>query len=253
MNNAPCPDLPTSPVPEGAGAPSSQPERIVFRAVLWDVDGTLADSEPLHQRTLSAVLASVGSVANEALFDETVGLAGLQVHALCAERFGLSMPIEDWSAFRQAAYQHEARTLLPRPGALEAFHLLAERGIVQAVVSNSARAVLDMSLRALQMHEQLHQPAVLSVSSSDVRHGKPDPESYLRAARLLGVSPQHALVVEDSPVGATAGVAAGMQVLAWPAPDIPTGAFPASCHFVHSAAALTEFLLFHTGQDSDAA
>jgi len=228
------------------------PESGAFKAVLWDMDGTLADSEPLHQRTLEAVLGSVGVVATQAFVDETVGLAEQQVHALSSQRFGLSITHADWSAFRNAAYKQESLNLAPRPGALGAFHMVSGRGVAQAVVSNSARAVLDISLRAMQLDQQPDRPAVMSVSSSDVVHGKPDPASYLLAARHLGVLPQHALVVEDSPVGATAGLAAGMQVLAWPASEAHTGAFPPGCHFVHSAAALAAFLSFHTGQTSNA-
>ena len=207
-------------------------------AVLWDMDGTLIDSEPLHQRTLLAVLASVGVRAGDDLFDATLGLGERDVHAYCARRFGLAIDISEWIAFRDAAYASAAATLRARLGALEIHRKLATRGVVQAVVSNASRRILDINLGALGLRDS----ATVSVSRSNVRLGKPDPEPYLHAARLLGVQPAHALVIEDSPTGAAAGLAAGMRVLVWPPADVPFSEFPAMCRSVASAKDLADFL-----------
>jgi HAD superfamily hydrolase (TIGR01509 family) len=210
-------------------------------AVLWDMDGTLVDSEPLHQRTLLAVLASVGVESGSDLFESTIGLSEGDVHSHCVDRFGLCIGASEWIAFRNAAYAREARALRPRPGALEAVRALASRGVAQAVVSNSSRPVLDISLGALQLQEAL----AVTVSRSDVRRGKPDPEPYLRAASLLRVAAADALVIEDSPTGAASGLAAGMRVLVWLPEGVLVGAFPAACHFVSTAADLAAFLSFN--------
>ena len=208
-------------------------------AVLWDMDGTLADSEPLHQRTLEAVLASLGVTPSADLFESTVGLAERDVHAYCVARYGLAIDAPDWIAFRNAAYGREAATLQARPGALDVLSSLAALGVRQAVVSNSSREVLDISLRALQVQSML----TCTVSRTDVQRGKPDPEPYLTAARLLGVDPDNAVVVEDSPLGAASGVAAGMTVAAWPTPGLAIGPIGRHCHVVASAAELSDFLL----------
>ena len=210
------------------------------------MDGTLVDSEPLHQRTLIAVLASVGIQAGPELFESTMGLSELDVHSYCTSRFDLSIGPTEWIAFRNAAYARGAMALEPRPGALEAFRILADRGVAQAIVSNSSRPVLNISLGALRLQEA----RTVTVSRSDVRHGKPDPEPYLHAAQLLDVAPADALVVEDSPTGASSGLAAGMRVLVWPPSGVPGASFPADCQLVSSSEELTDFLLLNVRGDS---
>lgn len=209
-----------------------------YLAVCWDMDGTLADSEPLHQRTLAAVLRTVGVEAQFALFDDTVGLADHEVHALCVDRFGLTIAMKDWVAVRHVAYARESLALQPRAGAVDVLRRLGAGGLTQAIVSNSCRTVLDLSVRGLGLHDL----ALASVSRDDVEYPKPHAQPYLRAATLLGLDARDVLVVEDSPVGAKAGLAAGMRVIAWPAPGLTTADFPSGCHGVDSPEALHAFI-----------
>jgi beta-phosphoglucomutase-like phosphatase (HAD superfamily) len=109
--------------------------------------------------------------------------------------------------------------------------------------------VLDLSLAALRLSPA---PAVV-VSRDHVARGKPDPAGYLLAARRLGVPPSAVLVVEDSPVGAAAGVAAGMAVLAWPAPSFVPADFPRDCRVVRDGAELAAFLSSNVSGALDAA
>ena len=211
-----------------------------FLAVCWDMDGTLADSEPLHRRTLVAALLAIGAQPSEAFLDETVGLANSDTYALCVERFALAplaIAFEEWAAFRNAAYALESRALKPRPGAVDVLRAMKSR-CPQAIVSNSCRSVLEQSMRGLGLQGL----ALRSVSRDEVTHPKPDPEPYALAASLMGVAPRCVLVVEDSPVGAAAGLAAGMCVVAWPAPGLRDEAFPAGCHFVRSHEELRAFM-----------
>ena len=208
------------------------------------MDGTLADSEPLHQRTLVSVLHSVGVEPGADLLDDTVGLAEGEVYALCTRRFGVAITQADWVAFRNAAYAIESRELKARAGAVDVLRGFAATRRPQAIVSNSCRAVLELSIRGLGLQDM----RLSSVSRNEVENPKPHPEPYLFAASLMGVHPHDVLVVEDSPVGATAGLAAGMSVLAWPAPGLRTETFPAECFLVHSHAELRAFIESATGE-----
>jgi HAD superfamily hydrolase (TIGR01509 family) len=201
-----------------------------IKAVLWDMDGTLADTEPLHLATLLGALAHHGIEAGEELHPDIFGKTAHEVYKLCAERFGIEMDYEQWSVFRARHYLMHAPTIQARPGALAVYHAVREAGIARAIVSNSSRMLLEANLRALDLQD----PALVSVSANDVRMGKPDPEAYLRAAWLLGVSPDEALVVEDSPVGATAALAAGMRVLAWPVDDAAAAHLPPKAQIVRT-------------------
>jgi len=200
-------------------------------AVLWDMDGTLADSEGLHKRTLAAVLASLGAPCDAAIEAATLGKTEREVHGICSQRYGFTIGFEAWALARSNSYLRLVEHLTARDGALEVFHALRERGIPQAIVSNATRTVLDANLRALGLHD----PALIGISIDDVHRGKPDPGPYLRAARLLGVPPAGAWVIEDSPIGAAAGLAAGMPVLAWPETASAASAFPAGVRLIGSA------------------
>jgi beta-phosphoglucomutase-like phosphatase (HAD superfamily) len=209
-----------------------------IRAVFWDMDGTLADSEPLHLQSLIRVLAHHGIEAGDELHPLIFGKTGREVHALCGERFGIRTDFAAWAMFRARCYLDASNTLAARTGALEVFGAVRAACIPQAIVSNSSRMLLEANLRALGLED----PQLVSVSANDVRRGKPDPEPYARAAHLLEVDARDVVVVEDSPTGARAALAAQMRVIGW-APD-PASAllFPETTRVVHSAAALAEAL-----------
>ncbi|MEO9335840.1 HAD family phosphatase [Mesorhizobium sp. SB112] len=185
---------------------------MTVKAVYWDMDGTLIDSEPLHEECLAIALRSVGVEPPSDLHDKIIGIAARPVYDLLRAEYGFDLPFDQWIGIKYAHYLSKAASLKARSGALEIFLELKAKGVVQAVVSNSDRLVVDTNMRALDIHE----PAFKSVSRNDVRLGKPDAEPYLRAAYLTGIDPTHTIVMEDSRTGASAGVAAGMKTLLWP-------------------------------------
>jgi HAD superfamily hydrolase (TIGR01509 family) len=209
-----------------------------IKAVLWDMDGTLADSEALHLSTLVAVLTHHGIEADDDLHASIFGKTGREVHAYCCERFGIDFDYGQWSMARARHYLSEAPAMQPRPGALSVYRAVRAAGIRQAIVSNSSRMLLEAGLRALDLQD----PQLISISINDVRAGKPDPEPYQRAAWLLRVTPEEAIVVEDSPTGARAGIAAGMRVLAWPEHESAAGTFPQGARIVRSERELADAL-----------
>lgn len=102
------------------------------------------------------------------------------------------------------------------PGARDLLQEATVAGVPTAIVSNSWRVLLDLLLANIDF------PVDLTVSSSEVDRPKPDPQPYLRACELLGADPARSVVVEDSPTGAAAGLAAGCQVVAvgWAVEDL---------------------------------
>lgn len=206
-------------------------------AVLWDMDGTLIDSEPLHFQSMVHALASFGIAADGGLQARTTGLSESEVLAFCRSELGVTVSHERWADLRHTYYLARAGSLAARPGALPVFLQLKRRGIPQAVVSNSARTIVDANLRALSLHDG----AVPSISRNDVRMAKPHPEPYLMAAAALGVEARACLVVEDSLAGTRSGVAAGMHVLYWPE-AIPAAIPDGSATCVRSAAELETLL-----------
>ncbi|WP_172327554.1 HAD family phosphatase [Mangrovicoccus sp. HB161399] len=193
-----------------------------MKALLWDMDGTLIDSEPLHEHALAEALKSLGIEPDPHMHDKVLGMAADAVYEwLCAES-GLSLPFPEWIRIKYGHYMKGVDILKAMPGAVEAWQAAEAAGLKQAVASNSDRIIVEANLG----HMGLISPGMVTVSRNDVVRGKPDPEIYLRAAHLLGIAPADAVVMEDSGTGAQAGLAAGMQVLIVPYSEIeaPEGA-----------------------------
>ena len=176
------------------------------------MDGTLVDSEPLHDEALVSAMKSVGISPPPDLHERVLGIAAWPVYEMMRDEFGLKLPFDDWIRRKYDYYLKNAPGLKPRAGALEIFRDLERLGVVQAVVSNSDRLIVDANLRAVGIVE----PGIRTVSRNDVREGKPLPEPFLRAAWLTGIDPADTVVMEDSFTGSRAGLAAGMRTIFWP-------------------------------------
>lgn len=203
-----------------------------FSAVFWDMDGTLIDSEPLHFLALLQVLDGLGVKSPEGLQQQLVGRSARAVHALLVEELKLGLDYPEFIRRKYVAYLQGVSQLRPRAGSVALYRRLEEAGCPQVIVSNSDRLLVDANIRAVG----LDRADLLSVSRNDVREGKPDAEPYLRAAWLAGVDPALCAVVEDSPTGALAGLAAGMTVFALPEAETASLDFPERAILVTSAA-----------------
>lgn len=182
------------------------------KAVFWDMDGTLVDSEPLHEAALRTALKEEGIVPPPDLAEQVIGIAASVVYEMFCKEYGLRVPYDEWIERKYGHYLPLVEKLVPRPGAIEIFRELKALGVEQAVVSNSDRIVVDANLRAVG----LSYAGMKSVSRNDVREGKPHAEPFLRAAFLAGVDPADAVAIDDSWTGANSGLAAGMKTVFWP-------------------------------------
>ncbi|MBN2505351.1 MAG: HAD family phosphatase [Verrucomicrobia bacterium] len=182
-----------------------------FRAVIFDMDGVIVDSEPVHERAFVDVLRSLGYGFPEGLrFADYVGRSD---HVLWQDFVGRHRPaqsLEELLALkRQRVIQLVRRAAPIFRGLPELLEPLAARWPL-AVASGSERAVIDAVLALKDLRRRFR----VIVSSGEVVHGKPAPDIFLRAARLLDVPPGDCVVIEDSKPGVAAGLAAGMQVVA---------------------------------------
>ncbi len=206
-----------------------------IRAILWDIDGTLMDSEPWHQRAMVEVCRGYGHDLGDALCAASVGVAFREFYARLHAIRPLPVTLDRWADEINALYVARVAAVPPRAGAFALVEAFAARGLPQACVSNSGRMVVDAHLAAMETamgaaHFRF------GISRDDVAEGKPHPEPYLLAAARLGLPPQACAVIEDSPTGARSAVAAGMLTIAWPQhPDL---AFDAVDHRVEDPAAL---------------
>jgi beta-phosphoglucomutase-like phosphatase (HAD superfamily) len=184
-----------------------------FQAYLFDCDGTITDSMPLHYRAWTEALAEWECEFPEDLFYAWGGRPAADIVVDLNERNGLAMPVATINDRREALYQAGLPTVDAVPGVLA--HIREAHGRVPfAVVSGSTRDSVTASLTALDLLD--HFPVL--VCAGEYTRPKPDPEAYLTAARLLGVDPSKCLVFEDTELGVQAAEAAGMAYVRVPPP-----------------------------------
>ncbi len=176
-----------------------------FQAYLFDCDGTIADSMPLHYIAWSKALGEHGCEFPEALFYYWGGMPADEAIATLNQRNGLSMPVEQVAERKEALYYDLLHQLQAVPEVLEHIHL-SHGKIPFAVVSGSTRESVIRSLETLNILDKFD----TLVCAGDYTHAKPHPEPYLLAAQRLGVPPEPCLVFEDTDLGIQAATAAGM-------------------------------------------
>ena len=176
-----------------------------FKAYLFDCDGTIANSMPLHYVAWKKALAEWGCEFPERTFYAWGGLPAAEIVATLAREQGLTMPAEEVAHRKEDLYYEILHELQAVPEVLEQIEQNHGR-IPFAVVSGSTRDSVTKSLAALGILDKFD----TLVCAGDYSRSKPDPEPFLLAAQRLGVAPEDCLVFEDTEMGIEAATAAGM-------------------------------------------
>jgi beta-phosphoglucomutase-like phosphatase (HAD superfamily) len=176
-----------------------------FQAYLFDCDGTIVDSMPLHYATWIEALAEWNCVFDEQLFYAWGGRPVADIIATLNDMHGLRMPVDDVVRRKETLYHEHISRLQTVPEVLE--HIEHSHGRIPfAVVSGSTREAVTASLAMLNLLDRFD----VLVCAGDYQRAKPDPEPFLLAASRLGVDPARCLVFEDTDLGIQAATAAGM-------------------------------------------
>lgn len=181
-------------IPEGA-----------FRAYLFDCDGTIADSMPLHYVAWKKALGEWGCAFEEELFYRWGGKPVHEIISTLNQMCGLEMPVTQVAERKESLYFEQLPNLKAVPEVLE--QIEEHYGLIpMAVVSGSSRESVLNSLTTLGLLDRFD----TIVGAEDYAHSKPAPDAFLVAAARLGVAPQDCLVFEDTALGIEAATAAGM-------------------------------------------
>ncbi|MET8655055.1 MULTISPECIES: HAD family hydrolase [Nocardia] len=184
-------------------------------AVLWDMDGTLLDSEKLWDIGVRELAVELGGVMTDELRHALIGASGPNALRLLFTGLGVEPTAEAILAagrFLEVRVTELMTGPIPwRPGAKDALALVRTSGLSSALVTNTKRSLTEFGLDTLGRDY-----FDVSVCGDEVPEGKPEPDVYLRAAELLGVDPKECVAVEDSPTGAMAAQAAGCAVIVVP-------------------------------------
>ncbi|WP_369269459.1 HAD family hydrolase [Streptomyces sp. R11] len=183
-------------------------------SVIFDLDGTLVDSEPNYYEAGRQVLAEHG-VPDFTWSDHEryVGISTLETVTRWKREYGLRASVDELLAAKNRRYLDLARTSTRAYPEMRKFvELLSTEGIPLAVASGSSLKAITAILSGTGLDAHLH----TVVSADEVDHGKPAPDVFLEAARRLGAAPADCVVVEDAAPGAAAAHAAGMRCIAIP-------------------------------------
>ncbi|MEU8585744.1 HAD family hydrolase [Streptomyces sp. NPDC048664] len=182
-----------------------------YDLVIFDNDGVLVDSEPISNRVLAAYLTELGHPTTyEDSIRDYMGSAMHRIHELIAERTGRALPEDFDDVFHTRVFDAFERELKPVPGAAEILEKLSADGVPYCVASSGSHERIRVGHRTTGLDRWFENERIFS--SQDVGKGKPAPDLFLHAAERMGVAPGRCVVIEDSPLGVQAAVAAGMDV-----------------------------------------
>ncbi len=185
------------------------PYDFVPGGAIFDCDGTLADTMPLHFRAWSETLAPTGCPFPEELFYAWGGVTAREIAVRLNEKYGCALDPDAIAHAKEETY----RLLIPQVGPIAAIvaevHRLHERRCPLAVASGGMGLVVEETLRILNLRAFFE----TVVAAEDYEQGKPAPDIFLLAARRLGVPAESCIVYEDSPAGLLAAHRAGMRAV----------------------------------------
>lgn len=199
---------------------------MTFKAIIFDMDGLLVDSETVWEQVETELIEARGYRYTDELRSQIIGLRIDEFMGILRDHYQLQESAEaltdELLARMLAAIPQKVK---PQPGAIELVNYVQAQGLPCAIASSSPMSIIDATINTQGWQHIFHQ----RFSADDDARGKPAPDVYLRTARALGVEPSEVLALEDSRNGARAAVAAGM-----------------TCYVVPDASHTTDVSLFDT-------
>lgn len=200
--------------------------------VIFDLDGTLVDTEPLYTQAADSVLRRFGKVLDFGMKRQIMGGGPLEGARFVVEHLALPLSPREYLAEREAILIEAWKTVMPMPGAIRLIEALDARGVPLAIGTSSSRAHCRMKLAAQSFGALFH--TIVCSDDPGVLSAKPAPDIFLAAARGLGAAPDRCLVFEDSPKGLVAARAAGMEAIAVVDPAMSGEDFSSALRVVQS-------------------
>lgn len=179
-------------------------------AVIFDMDGTLIDSESVYISGMQDAAATLGLALPLELCHAMVGVPSHECNLLLQEHYGPGFDLAVFRSHFSTSVQRRMSARVPvKPGAVELLDFLRDRGLPLAIATSAGRATAERNLGRAGLLDRF----VTLATRDDVEHPKPAPDLYLEAARRLGAAPQRCVAFEDSSIGIIAAHAAGMRAV----------------------------------------
>ncbi len=185
-----------------------------IQAVIFDMDGTIFDSEPVYMSVLQDAAARLGGYISDELYLSTVGTTMAESYDILAAGLDKDFPMIDFKDLWPKLWEEYTKTngVVLKDGLLDLLKHLNKNGCPKALATSSFQTEANLCLSMTGLRNEFE-----SIVTGDlVTNGKPNPEIYLKVAKNIGIEPQYCLAIEDSNAGARAAISAGMQTVIIP-------------------------------------
>ncbi len=183
----------------------------MIKAVIFDMDGVLSDSEPLFRESINKILGEEGAQISEQEYKQLIGSTFEHAWQVLIEKFNLKKPaspsLQIYDGVVEDTLGAKAK---PASGVYELIAEIDRRKLPKGLASSSKRIWINALLRAIKLENTFN----VIVAGDEVKKGKPEPEIYITTAHKLGFEPKECVVIEDSPTGILAASRSGAKVVA---------------------------------------
>lgn len=211
----------------------------MIQAVIFDMDGLMIDSEPVHFQAFNTVFNQFGLQFSKEENTKYIGMPDIDEAKDMVAKYPLPITAEELVKRKQTVLRRLfSKAIIPQPGLMELLGKLQERKYKIGIASSSALEEIESVVNGLKINKYID----VYCSAEQVKKGKPAPDVYFLAAQKLAVQPQDCLVLEDAPNGVRAGKAAGMQVFAIPSQYTKEGDFTKADKVLNNLLEVLKFL-----------
>lgn len=181
----------------------------ILKAIIFDMDGVVVDSESLHIRIEKELLEELGGKITPKEHMNFIGTTDQYMWSVLKEKFDLKPTVNEIITIKQKKFRNQIHNISLIPGFKDVLDILVQKKYLIALASSNNRSAINQILN----HFNLEKHFQIVMSGDDVVHGKPNPTIFLKTAQRLNVSPMDCVVIEDSENGVRAAITAGMKAV----------------------------------------